>query len=275
MRRHTIHAVLITASTLCVAVGFFAPVTAMTSSKSISRSFSSKAELKPGTVVSVTKDGSNAVEAANINNASKLIGVVVADEGSLIAVDPDSSKAQIASSGSAPTLVSTANGDIKKGDKIAVSPFTGIGMKFLVDGYVVGVAANDFDANGDAVTQQSVIDKNGDRKVVAVGYVAVTIAPRFDAGPDGEKEVSGLQNFVRTLTGHTVSTPRLIASLILVVVTVVGIGVLMYAAIYGSIISIGRNPLARDSILKALTQVFGMALLITTVGFGMIYLLLR
>jgi hypothetical protein len=91
----------------------------------------------------------------------------------------------------------------------------------------------------------------------------------------GDAGLSGLQRFARSLTGHEVSTPRIVISLVIAILTIVAIIVLMYAGIYGSIVSIGRNPLARVSIFRALSRVLAMALLAFVVAFGFIYLLLR
>ncbi|CAN5132478.1 hypothetical protein BH09PAT3_BH09PAT3_3620 [soil metagenome] len=248
---------------------------ATSTAKDISRSYNSLTELQPGSVVSTTKTDATTVEASNIDNANRLVGVVVPADTSLVAVDPDSSKAQVSSSGNVNVLVSTVNGAISKGDKIAVSPFSGIGMKSIDKGYVVGTALVGFNANSEGATDQKVIDKSGDSKDITVGYVQINLTPRFDSGADADAGLNSAQAFVKALTGHVVSTPRIIVSFVLATLTVVVISALMYAAIYGSIVSIGRNPLAKDSILRTLTRVLALALLIVAFAFGMIYLLLR
>lgn len=263
----------------CLAASFVASTqlvqAATSTAKDISRSYNSLTELQPGSVVSTTKTDATTVEASNIDNANRLVGVVVPADTSLVAVDPDSSKAQVSSSGNVNVLVSTVNGAISKGDKIAVSPFSGIGMKSIDKGYVVGTALVGFNANSEGATDQKVIDKSGDSKDITVGYVQINLTPRFDSGADADAGLNSAQAFVKALTGHVVSTPRIIVSFVLATLTVVVISALMYAAIYGSIVSIGRNPLAKDSILRTLTRVLALALLIVAFAFGMIYLLLR
>lgn len=247
---------------------------AITGSKDISQSYSAASKLQAGTIVSSDTSNADRVTAANTKNANRLVGVVVEADTSLVAVNPDENKVQVAKSGSVPVLVSTVNGQIKNGDRIAASPFNGIGMKAIGAGYVVGRALADFKENSKGVTKQQVADKNGTVQNITVGYLQIDLNPKFDSDSSGDG-VSGIQQWVRSLTGHTVSTPRIIVSLVVSVATIIAVIVLIYAAIYGSIISIGRNPLARQSIFRALGHVLLMALLVVSIAFVLIYLLLR
>ncbi|HEY1064362.1 MAG TPA: hypothetical protein VGE30_03675 [Candidatus Saccharimonadales bacterium] len=244
------------------------------SSKDISQSYNSDSELRPGTLVSATSGDADRVTAANTQNANRLVGVVVEADNSLLAVNPDSNKVQVAKSGSIPVLVSNVNGDIKNGDRIAASPFNGIGMKAIGAGYIVGRAQGSFTAKSKGATEQQVTNKDGRTQTISVGYIQIDLNPKFDAeaGSDG---LNGIQQWVRSLTGHTVSKSRVIVSVVVGVAAIIAVIVLMYASIYGSIISIGRNPLARQSIFRALAHVLLMAFLIIAVAFGLIYLLLR
>jgi hypothetical protein len=267
---------------LWVAVGAFllainiggAGLALAASGDSISRSYSSSTELRPGSIVSADKNSGSAVLTEQ-TNIRQLIGVVVDRDTSLVAVDPDEAKAQVANSGQSKVLVSSVNGAIRSGDKIAISPFAGVGMKALADGYIIGRAVGSFDASSDSVFTETATDKNGDRKTISMGYVSVDLAPGYDSTITDSGKNNGLQDFVESLTGRTISTPRIIVSLIIVVLTVAVIAVLVYAAIFGSIISIGRNPLARDSILKALLYALFIAGGAVFIAFILIYLLLR
>jgi hypothetical protein len=247
---------------------------AATSSKDISQSYESTSDLQAGSIVSAMPTNADAVIATNTENADKLVGVVVEAGTSLLAVNPDRNKVQVAKSGSVSVLVSTVNGAIKNGDRIAPSPFSGVGMKAIGSGYIVGRALASFNNNSKGATRQQVTDKTGKLQTVTVGYVQIDLNPKFDAdvGSDG---LNGVQQWVRSLTGHTVSKPRVIVSLVVAAATIIAVVILMYASIYGSIISIGRNPLARQSIFRALAHVLLMAILIVGIAFMLIYLLLR
>jgi len=50
---------------------------------------------------------------------------------------------------------------------------------------------------------------------------------------------------------------------------------LVYASIYGSIVSVGRNPLAKNAIFRTLGSVMVMAIITVTVACVTIYYLLR
>jgi hypothetical protein len=247
---------------------------ALAASKDISQSYNSISDIQAGAIVSVDATNADYVTMANTSNASKLLGVAVESDTSLLAVDPDANKVQIAKNGSVPVLVSTVNGDIKNGDRITVSPFNGVGMKAIGPGYVVGRAQANFNSSSKGATKQQVLDKNGQQQSVTVGFVQVDLNPKFDSDVGGEG-LNGVQQWVRSLTGHTVSKPRVIVSLVVAVATIIAVVVLMYASIYGSIISIGRNPLAKQSVFRALSHVVFMAVLIVSIAFILIYLLLR
>lgn len=253
-----------------------AALAAADANSNVSQSYSSSTLLQTGSIVSLTATKTTSVEAANLDNASRVLGVVVTGNNTLVAVNPDPTKAQVASSGSALTLVSTLGGDIKSGDPVAVSAFNGIGTKGGEGNYIVGHAQGDFNSKSEGASERQVTDsKTGAKKTISVGYVSVAVAPSYIPPDQGAAKLTGLQKFVHSLTGHTVSTPRIVVSLVITVLTVVTISVLTYAAIYGSIISIGRNPLAREAVIRALVFVLILASLATVAAFILVYFLLR
>jgi hypothetical protein len=58
-------------------------------------------------------------------------------------------------------------------------------------------------------------------------------------------------------------------------VTVLALIILIYGSIYGSIISIGRNPLARYAVFRTLGGVLLMSVVMAIIAGSTIYLLLR
>jgi hypothetical protein len=77
------------------------------------------------------------------------------------------------------------------------------------------------------------------------------------------------------LTGHKISVLRLVISVIIAVVALTLLVSLTYAAIFGSIISIGRNPLAKNAIFHSLWSVIAMVAFIGVTAGLLIFLLLR
>lgn len=255
---------------LLLAISGIAPAAAF--SANISHSYGAIGTLPNGSIVSLDANKSNFVEAANTDNGTRLLGVVVPSDDSLLAVDPSDVLSQVATSGQANALVSTLNGNIKVGDLVAVSPFNGIGMKSEAGAHVIGLAQTAFDGSSGA--SQTVKGKNGKTTDIKIGLVRVNIAVGTD-NSSNTAQLSGLQRFGKALTGHTVSTLRLVVSLIIALVAFVSLAVLIYASIYGSIISIGRNPLAKYAIFRTLGSVLGMAALTAIVASATIFLILH
>jgi hypothetical protein len=195
---------------------------------------------------------------------------------SLLAVDTTRGTVQIATSGNAAALVSTVNGNIKLGDQIGVSPFNGVGMKAAPGSRVIGLAQTTLDDHTGGTTTQAVSDKQGKTSQIRVGLVRTSIAigTNTDATAGTEK-LTGLQKVAQSITGHTVSTARVLISLLVAVVSLLALITLIYASIYGSILSIGRNPLAKYAIFQTLGSVLGMALLTAVVAGITLFLLLR
>lgn len=212
---------------------------------------------------------------ANTANSAQLLGIAVAGNDSLIAVDANTGKLQIATTGNAPALVSTVNGNIKVGDQVGVSPFSGIGMKAQPGSRVIGLAQTAFSSGTQGAVTEQVTDKNGKAGTIKVGYVRVSIAIGTNAAVLTATNLNGLQKFAKSLTGHTVSTARVAISLAVATVAILALVTLVYASIYGSIVSIGRNPLAKYAVFRTLSSVLALALLTTVVASLIIFFLLR
>ena len=246
------------------------PVSA--ASSNISRSYGASSPIGPSNLVSLDANHQNYVEPANTTNGKRLIGVSVTAGNSLLAVDQGEGKVQVATSGTVTVLVSTLNGPIHVGDQVAVSPFNGVGALATPGSYVIGLARTDFTDRSPGALQQAVTDASGKSRQIDVGYVRLSIGVGLAST---SSNLNSLQRFVKTLTGHTVATARIIVSIIITVIVLVVLVALIYGSIYSGIISIGRNPLAKNSVLKTLSLVFAMAAAMAGVAAVTIYLLLR
>jgi hypothetical protein len=117
-RSHTLRLFVTGTIGLLIALGL-APVGA--SSANISHSYSATTSITNGSLVSLDPVHSGYVQLANVTNGTRLLGVAVASNDSLLAVDATQGTIQVATSGVANTLVSTLNGNIDVGDRISVS----------------------------------------------------------------------------------------------------------------------------------------------------------
>lgn len=245
------------------------------SSANISHSYRSTNSVTSGGIVSLDSRQTGYVEPANTSNGAQLLGVAVAGNDSLIAVDATPGTVQVATSGTATTLVSTLNGDINVGDQIGVSPFNGVGMKALPGSHTIGLAQTAFNSATQGATSRQVTNKDGTPAQVSIGYIRLNIAIGLANTTGGQADLNSLQKIAKSLTGHTVSTTRVLLSLVIAIVSMTALITLIYASIYGSIISIGRNPLAKYAVFRTLGSVVGMAVLTALTAGATIFLLLR
>jgi len=247
---------------------------ASASSANISHSYHATTSITNGSIVSLEPQSSGYIQPSNITNGARLLGVALADNDSLLAVDPTAGTVQVATSGTVNTLVSTLNGNINVGDQITVSPFNGIGMKATPGSHVIGLAQTTLNPQSAGATTQQVKNKAGKTSRITVSYIRLSIATGIDTAAASTTSNS-LQRLVQSLTGSTVSTARIVLSLIIAFVALIALIVLIYASIYSSIISIGRNPLAKYAVTKTLGAVLVMALLTTITASVTIYFLLK
>ncbi len=259
---------------VCLLMVSFSWSLVQAASPNISKSYSADQPIPNGSLVSLDADKDDFVVLANTDNTGRLIGVGVDSDDSLLAVDADSSKVQVATSGSAIVLVSTINGGIKSGDQIGASPFGGVGMKAQQGVRVIGLAQTAFDGSSEGNVGKQVIDKDGNSQNIRVGYIRVSIAVGTNAASSTDK-LSALQKAVKSLTGKTIATWRIVASLTVLTVAFLVLVTLIYSSIYSGIVSIGRNPLAKYSVFRALGSVLAMAVGIVVVAGLSVFLLLR
>jgi hypothetical protein len=246
-------------------------------SASISHSYKTSTSIGNGSLVSLSlsKQG-NMATPANTSNASRLLGVTVASNNSLIAINSSNSTIQVATSGAVNTLVSTANGNIAVGQQIAVSPFNGIGVKAGYGNEIIGLAESTLTDSSSGVSSFQVKNKQGKKQSISVGFVKLEISIGKDYSSNNAASSSNaLQQLVQHLTGKTVATARIICSFIIVILALASLVALLQSSIYASIIAIGRNPLAQYTIKRTLVAVISLMGLIVGLASGSIYLLLK
>jgi hypothetical protein len=247
---------------------------ALAAAPNMSRSFRAASGVVTGSLVSVAAGSDDSIEPANTQNGSRLVGVAVKSDDSLLAVDAANHRQQIAVSGEAVALVSTANGNIAKGDRVGVSAFDGIGMKAAPGSWSVGVALSAFSPGSAGAKAQTVKDDNGRSQTIHTGFVAVSLAVGAVESAEAT-ELNSLQVFIKSLTGRVVPTFRIILAFIVAIIALGSLIALVYASIYGTIIAIGRNPLAKLAIFRTLGSLLVMVGVIALVAGLVVVALLR
>jgi hypothetical protein len=256
---------------------FLGMSTAIATSANVSHPYKTKTNIPNGSIVSLDPNTLDNIVLANTDNGTRIIGVALASKDSLLAVNPSGGTVQVAINGTVNTLVSNVNGDIKVGDQVSVSPFDGIGMESSQGTHVIGVAQTAFNSKSAGVTTETVKDKTGKTQQIDLGYIRLSIAigTAGNGSTGGGQSVNFLQRLIKSLTGHTISTIRILLSIIVTVMSIITLITLIYASIYGSLISIGRNPLAQGVVLRALGAVMIMAILTISVTSVAVYYLLH
>lgn len=263
------------AVTVILAATFFGGV----AHASLSQGFPAKDAITSGSLVSLASDGTS-VEAASLTNVSRLFGVAVPDSAAPISLGGSNAtgQVQIVTSGSADVLVSTEGGTIHVGDYVTVSSISGVGEKVPAGSHrIIGTAQADFDGSGSDTAKRTISDSSGAKHEVTIGQVPVVIAISTytnNTGNQGYQLPVWLQNFSNQLAGRSVAPVRIILASIILIVTLISITVLLYSAVRNSIISIGRNPLSRSSVLRGLLEVIGIVIVLMVVAAGAMYLVI-
>ena len=241
----------------------------------VSQGYQSTDSLTVGNLVSTTGSGSNQIQLATTSQSDNLIGIVVATNSTLLTVDATGTSVQVATGGIANGFVDDLGGSIQKGDPIAVSPINGVGMKATVPARIVGIAQSDFSSATNLQTKQ-IVDKQGQSKTTRVGLLPILVSvgsyqPSNYSG--ASSVVRGVQSAASNLAGHSISAVRAMAAFGVVVLAIILAIVILYASVTGSIRSIGRNPLAKKSVLRSLAQVIIAVSIIVIAALAAVYVI--
>jgi len=249
----------------------FAPLAV---ASSLSQGYHSSETISVGTVVSLTKSGSNEIQTTTSLNESSLLGVAVDSKNAIVDLQPQGSDVRVAISGEAPILVSDTNGAIKAGDNLIISQVAGVAMKDSATNTTakkyIAVASESFD-NKSPSAKQVTIKQNGADKSVAVGLIKAKILL-------SDRQSSAKPNpflaFVENLIGRPVGTAQLIGSVAVFITTFTFTGLLLNGSVKGAFVSLGRNPLSKPAIISNMIRVSVIALVILIAGVAMAYVIL-
>lgn len=242
-------------------------------SQTVSEGFSSDTPIQRGMLVALKDEGGRKIEPLTTQNQDKFRGVVINKNDSPVTLSTDKEQVFVANSGTHEVIVSAEGGEIKKGDYISISSVAGIGTKASAEqSTVAGRASANFDKESGALGS---IDANNAK--LQVSRIPVDIAP--GKNPLHRQQNSNVPEFLakasRGIAKKDVSLPRIYLAFTLLMVTALICGVLLYGGVKGSLISIGRNPLSKNLIVKNLIQVVMTSFIIFIIGLFAVYLILR
>lgn len=249
------------------------PLTAAASSQS----FSSLQPVQSGMLMSLTSN-SGVIEPATVQNAKSLVGVVAPSDET--AFDQQPGQTSVRTDGAASALVSTLNGDINVGDRIAPSSVVGIGAKLSGSGEIVGTAQGSLDSHTQGAVKTLVSDSKGGRHTVYVASIPILVKVSYYQTPvkpsvQNDQLAESLQKLADKLAGKHASLVVLIIAGIILIVGIYISGSIVNSAVRGGMLAIARQPLTKSLVQRKILQSVGVALLIVAVAIAVGLILLR
>ncbi len=277
---------------LVTAISFVAPVAAASktapktapatpiSVQTVAQAYGTTKPLQQGLIVQLDDKNKANVTTATYKKSKNMFGVIVAAGNSAVSLSSSAAGQQVyvVTSGRYTVLVSNQNGAIAAGDIVSISAIDGIGMKAdTVEGFVLGRAVNGFDGKKDVISTTTLKASTGKQMKAAIGSITVDIA--ITSNPLQTSGQSGVPDFVQKivigLVGKPISSPQLYASMAILIVGIGVVAALLYGGIESGMTAIGRNPLARQSILRNMIQVIVAGLMIFIGCLIAVYLVLK
>lgn len=253
--------------------------TETTSVQTVAQSYKTTTPLQQGLIVQVDDKDTASVVPATYKEAKKTFGVVVSPQDSTVSLSSDASnQAYVVSSGRFKVLVSNQTGAVAKGDAVSISAISGIGMKADSSvSTILGRAVTSFDGKTNVISTASLKDSTNKEVKVSLGTVTVDIDVR--PNPGLSQSQNGVPNFIQrmaiSIVGKPISAPQLYASVAILIAGIAVVTSLLYGGIQTSMIAIGRNPLAKKSIMRNMLQVVITGILIFVGCLVAVYLILK
>ena len=243
--------------------------------------YSAASPIDIGTIVELSSKPSNQVQPVEQSQLQNMFGVAIDRNQVPIAISNPSvtNETYIAVSGTYNVLVSTQGGSISAGDYITLSSVNGVGMKASTEQKTVfGRAAGSFNGKGVNLGTTTIKDTSGSTsQTVSIGMIPVTINIQHNPIIQSTKVdvPSFLEKLGQQIAQKQVSPVRVYLSLAITAVSLITALIVLYAGVRNGIIAIGRNPMTKKSIFRALFEVILTSLLILIVGLFAVYLLLK
>lgn len=250
------------------------------SSNQVTQGYGTTQPLQKGMIVKLVDNDATKVEALTTATISKLLGVVVAANDAAFALANNGNNGQVfvATTGNYDVLVSNQNGPIKSGDYITISALAGIGMKVdTTESAVLGRATASFDGSSNVSGTATLKDATGAQVKVSIGRIPVEINVGHNPlQQTGEKIVPAfLQAAAQYVSNKPVAATRIYLGLFILIATSMLSGGMLYSGIRGGLIAIGRNPMAKKSIIGGIIRVVLSGVIVFVIGIFGVYLLLR
>lgn len=243
---------------------------------SISQGLITDEVLDGGTIVSLDPSRPDHVVKASTSNIGNLLGVVAGEGGALVSASSEETNVDVITSGEAFIFVSTLNGVLEAGDRITASPVSGVGMKAISRVKAVAIAQESFDGSGDNVQEVTITDAAGEEKSIAIGIARahISIHEHIPEAESGNPFFVALQDAAQSVTGRPVSLAKTLIASGIMLSSLIVVVMLLMGATQGTMISLGRNPLAKRTIFSTMIKFVSVSILIFIGGIVSAYIIL-
>lgn len=243
-------------------------------------SYAADQPIDVGTIVVLTGEDSNRVELATQQEVDNMFGVVV-DRAQLpfsITSESVENETFVAVSGTYQVLVTNQEGWIASGDYITLSSVNGLATRAGEEEVTVFGRANAaFSESSVSLGETTLTDSNGETRTVKIGSVPVTID--IKSNPNHTSTDVNAPDFLKrvgeAIAEKEVNPVRIYIAVAIAIISLIAALVVLYAGIRNGVISIGRNPMSKKSIFRALLEVILTSALIVIIGLFAVYLLLK
>lgn len=243
--------------------------------------YAAETKLDNGTIVQLTGKNSKTVKVASQSELQNMFGVTVDRNQLPITLSDGNLKNEtfVAVSGTYNVLVSTQGGTIAAGDYVTLSSISGVAMKAGTEEETVfGRANRSFDGKGVTLGTKTLKDTDGnENKTVQIGSVPVTIEIKRNPNEKSTKVKvpEALERIGQAIAEKEVSPIRIYLSLGITFISIIAAIIILYSGVRNGLISIGRNPMSKRSIFRALFEIILTCILILVIGLFAVYLLLK
>lgn len=194
-----------------------------------------------------------------------MVGVII-DNPTIVIHPEDETTRPVISGGDNLVRVTSANGDIKRGDFITSSATAGVGQKATQNGYVIGTALQDFPTEGQEGPEGTIlVSMNIHYNIIEGSTVGLGALERIGQGFLNQLDNPG--EFVRL-------SRYLIAALVAILAILLSF--FSFArSVRNGIEAMGRNPLAKASIQRGMVINAFLTSVIALFGLAAAYLIIR
>lgn len=217
-------------------------------------------DVKDGTLLSAGANQQGAVR-TSIPYDSQILGVVSSDAAIILNSTATENGVPVISTGTVYVLVSSLEGDIKKGDLVTSSTIPGIAVKATKEGYVLGSALEDY----------------SNQNKEEIGEIAVSLDLHyFNSKPTFPGTLSDIFKLILTPTkeGPSALFKYIMAAIVALGSMILGFLSFGRAAAKG-VEALGRNPAASRIIHLGIIFNVAIVIAIAAAGLGVAFLILR